>query len=90
VLYDGASSIGMVQPDDHVIGAVTIRAPRSPQEVTGRAWVIFVDDLHPNLNDAAWQKYWTTTRNSLQVIAEQTGGFVIQENLEDGLKRIVE
>jgi hypothetical protein len=66
-------------------------APRGlPQALTGRAWVIFVDDLHPNLNDAAWQKYWTTTRNSLQVIAEQTGGFVIQENLEDGLKRIVE
>jgi VWFA-related protein len=42
----------------------------------------------PKIDDAAWQKYWTTTRNSLQVIAEQTGGFVIQDELESGLKRI--
>ncbi len=46
--------------------------------------------IDPNLDDAAWQRYWTTTRNSLQVMAEQTGGFVIQENLENGLKRMVE
>ena len=41
------------------------------------------------MDDAAWRKYWTTTRNSLQVIAEQTGGFVIDDDLESGLKRIV-
>ena len=46
--------------------------------------------IDPNLNDATWQQYWTTTRNSLHVIAEQTGGFVIQENLQNGLRRIVE
>jgi hypothetical protein len=41
------------------------------------------------MGDAAWQKYWTTTRNSLRVIAEQTGGFVIEDELESGLKRVV-
>jgi hypothetical protein len=29
-----------------------------------------------------------TTRNTLRVIAEQTGGFVIEDDLESGLKRI--
>lgn len=42
------------------------------------------------MDDAAWRKYWTTTRNSLQVIAEQTGGFVAQDDLDDGLKRIAD
>ena len=41
------------------------------------------------IDDIAWQKYWMTTRNSLQVIAEQTGGFIIDDELESGLKRIV-
>ena len=45
--------------------------------------------IEPNVNDAAWQKYWTTTRNSLQVISEQTGGLVIQDDLDGNLKRIV-
>ena len=45
--------------------------------------------IDPKLRDAAWQQYWTTTRNSLQVIAEPTGGFVIQDDLDGNLKRIV-
>jgi hypothetical protein len=42
----------------------------------------------PVLDEVTWQKYWTTTRNSLQVIAEESGGFVIEDDLESGLKRI--
>jgi VWFA-related protein len=44
--------------------------------------------IDPKVDDAAWQKYWTTTRNSLHVIAEQTGGFVIEEDVEGNLKRV--
>lgn len=44
--------------------------------------------IDPKLDDVLWQKYLTTTRNSLRVIAEQTGGFVIEDDLESGLKRI--
>ena len=44
--------------------------------------------IEPNVNDAAWQQYWTTTRKSLQVISEQTGGRVIQDDLDENLKRI--
>ena len=46
--------------------------------------------VDPKVDDAAWQNYWTTTRNSLQVIAEQTGGFVVQDYLENGLNRIAD
>jgi hypothetical protein len=35
-----------------------------------------------------WQRYWTTTRLSLEVIAEETG--VIQDDLEAGLGQILE
>lgn len=45
--------------------------------------------IEPNMNVAVWRQYWTTTRNSLQVIAEQTGGRVIQDDLDANLKRIV-
>ena len=41
------------------------------------------------LDGVAWQKYWTTTRTSLQVIAGQTGGFVIENDLEGNLKRVL-
>jgi hypothetical protein len=37
---------------------------------------------------AVWDKYRATTRRSLEVISEETGGFAIQDDLEDGLKRI--
>jgi VWFA-related protein len=37
---------------------------------------------------AAWNKYRATTRRSLEVISEETGGFAIQDDLEAGLKRI--
>jgi hypothetical protein len=37
---------------------------------------------------AVWDKYRATTRRSLEVISEETGGFVIQDDLEGGLKRI--
>jgi hypothetical protein len=42
----------------------------------------------PNLRDAAWQQYWTTTTKSLHVIAEPSGGRVIQDDLDGNLKRI--
>jgi hypothetical protein len=45
--------------------------------------------IDPKLDDAAWQRYWTTTRNSLRVISEQAGGFVVEDELESGLQRIV-
>jgi VWFA-related protein len=45
--------------------------------------------IQPNVDDAAWQHYWMTTRRSLQVISEQTGGRVIQDDLDGNLKRIV-
>jgi hypothetical protein len=37
-----------------------------------------------------WQNYWATTRNSLRVMSEQTGGFALLEehDLAEGLKRI--
>jgi VWFA-related protein len=46
--------------------------------------------VDPNVDDVAWQKYWATTRNSLQVIAEETGGFALQDQPEflEGLARI--
>ncbi len=44
--------------------------------------------IDPNVRDPAWQQYWTTTRNSLQLISEQTGGRVIQDDLDGNLKRI--
>ena len=37
---------------------------------------------------AVWDKYRATTRRSLEVISEETGGFAIQDDLEGGLKRI--
>ena len=45
--------------------------------------------IEPNLNDATWQQYWTTTRNSPQVISEQTGGHVTQDDLDWNLTRIL-
>jgi hypothetical protein len=45
--------------------------------------------IDPKVNDAAWQQYWTTTRNSLQVISDQTGGYVTQDDLDSNLKRIL-
>lgn len=42
-----------------------------------------------SIDPDAWQRYWTTTRNSLQVISEQTTGFVVQDDLPDGLTRII-
>jgi hypothetical protein len=44
--------------------------------------------IEPILNDAAWQEYWTTTRKSLQVISEETGGHVIQDDVDENLKQI--
>ena len=45
--------------------------------------------VQPNVSDAVWQGYWRTTRTSLQVISEQTGGRLIQDDLDGNLKRIV-
>jgi hypothetical protein len=45
--------------------------------------------IQPNVRDAVWQHYWTTTRRSLQVLSEQTGGRLIQDDLDGNLKRIV-
>jgi len=43
----------------------------------------------PRVQDpAVWDKYRATTRRSLEVIAEETGGFAIQDDLEGGLMRI--
>lgn len=44
----------------------------------------------PNVDRVAWQNYWTTTRNSLRAISEQTGGFALldEQDLVGGLKRI--
>jgi hypothetical protein len=46
--------------------------------------------VDPGLDDVAWQKYWATSRNSLQVIAEETGGFALQDQTGflEGLARI--
>jgi len=46
--------------------------------------------VDPNVDDVAWQRYWATTRNSLQVIAEETGGFALQDQTGflEGLARI--
>jgi hypothetical protein len=46
--------------------------------------------VDPNLDDVAWQRYWVTTRNSLWVIAEETGGFALhdQPGFLEGLGRI--
>lgn len=40
------------------------------------------------LDPAVLDKYRATTRRSLEVISEETGGFAIQDDLEGGLKRI--
>jgi hypothetical protein len=45
--------------------------------------------VDPNVDDVVWQRYWTTTRHSLEVIAEEGGGFVIQDDLDGGLNRIL-
>jgi len=45
--------------------------------------------VQPNVSDAVWQGYWRTTRTSFQVISEQTGGRLIQDDLDGNLKRIV-
>jgi VWFA-related protein len=37
---------------------------------------------------AVWDKYRATTRRSLEVISEETGGFAIRDDLEGGLRRI--
>lgn len=42
----------------------------------------------PALNNRSWQKYWTTTKDSLHVIADQTGGFVLDDDVENGLAKI--
>ena len=42
----------------------------------------------PRVDPAIWETYRATTRRSLEVISEETGGFAIQEDLEDGLKRL--
>jgi VWFA-related protein len=44
--------------------------------------------IEPSMKDAAWQEYWTTTRKSLQVISEETGGHVIQDDVDENLKQI--
>ena len=46
--------------------------------------------VDPNVDPDAWQRLWTTTRNSLQVLSEQSAGFVVQDDLADGLTRILQ
>ena len=50
------------------------------------------DSTQPDANTDRvwWQNYWATTRNSLGVLAERTGGFALfeEEDLVEGLKRI--
>ena len=53
-----------------------------PRDITGPR------TADPKLDEATWQNYLTTTRNSLRVIAEQTGGFLVDDELESGLVRI--
>jgi hypothetical protein len=42
----------------------------------------------PRVDPAIWETYRATTRRSLEVISEETGGFAIQDDLEGGLKRL--
>ena len=49
--------------------------PTQPDANTDRIW---------------WQNYWATTRNSLRVMSERTGGFALleEQDLVEGLQRI--
>ncbi len=49
--------------------------PTQPDSSTDRIW---------------WQNYWATTRNSLRVMSERTGGFALfeEQDLVEGLQRI--
>jgi hypothetical protein len=43
----------------------------------------------PRMDRAAWEHYWLTTRNSLRVLAEMSGGFGLEDGrLAETLKRI--
>ena len=42
----------------------------------------------PRVDPAIWETYRATTRRSLEVISEESGGFAIQDDLEGGLKRL--
>jgi hypothetical protein len=43
----------------------------------------------PRMDRAAWEQYWLTTRNSLRVLAELTGGFGLEDDgLAETMKRI--
>ena len=46
--------------------------------------------IDPNVNSQLWQQYWRTTRATLQVISERTGGFPLPDEpeLAEGLARI--
>ena len=46
--------------------------------------------LDPSIDADALLRYTTATRRSLSMIAEETGGFVIEKPNEPGLKRIAE
>jgi len=43
-----------------------------------------------NADPIWWQNYWATTRNSLRVMSERTGGFALleEQDLVEGLQRI--
>jgi len=81
-------------------GAVQIRdqaAELTRQAKRAKAAIFAIDPralsgpapVDPNVDPAAWQQFWTTTRNSLQVLSEQSAGFVVQDDLADGLTRIL-
>jgi VWFA-related protein len=44
----------------------------------------------PNVDAVAWDNYWTTTRNSLRILSEPTGGFTLVDgpDLVEGLELI--
>jgi VWFA-related protein len=42
----------------------------------------------PSADATAWMNHATTTRETLRMLSEMTGGFAVFENLADGLKRI--
>jgi hypothetical protein len=84
------STFGVEQIRDQV-AELTRQAKRAkaaifgidPRALSGPA------SVDPNVDPDAWQRFWTTTRNSLRVLSEQSAGFVVQDDLGEGLTQIL-
>jgi hypothetical protein len=83
------TAAGVGRPADH-LSALTSMANRSNVKIFAIDPRSLAGAPSPDPDVVVWDSYWTTARNSLRVISEQTGGFAPEDghDLVETLARI--